>query len=263
MHNNCEINRNERRRQVNMELSNLQTFTPLNDYQIYHINRATSTMLLPHLIESARKTTKFTVDTEHDYYTRQPALIQIEFIQTKSIILLIETCHLPRRSSVLFWLIQSLFKAIFKPSNTIYSWGDAIFELSDFLQYDLFSSQILHQIMAIDIQQHFKKWYNKIFTHDCGLLPFADDNMLCKCSHRPVKRPDDQWSLQKAIAYTFDEFLDKTRTKSRWGLCLDLANAQQFAIINKKQRKIIEELVVYAANDCLAVTKLVLATYFM
>jgi hypothetical protein len=251
-----EVNRNERQRQLNMKLSVLPKFIPANDYKIYHINRITSPILLPDLIQLARETIKFTIDTEHDYYTHQAALIQIEFIQAKSVVLLIETCHLPHASSLLFWLIQSLFKVILQPSNTIYSWGDAIFELSHFIQYGLFSSKTLQQINTINIQKRFKKWYNKIFVHDCGLLPLDNDNPLCTCLHRPVKNKNDQWSLQKAIAYTFNQFLDKKRRKSSWSRSLDIAYLQQHSVLNNNQKKILEHLILYAVNDCLAVTKL-------
>ncbi|CAF3027280.1 unnamed protein product, partial [Rotaria sp. Silwood2] len=33
---------------------------------------------------------------------------------------------------------------------------------------------------------------------------------LCSCSHRPHKCPNDDWSLNDAIAYTFHESLDHT-----------------------------------------------------
>ncbi|CAF4670448.1 unnamed protein product, partial [Rotaria sp. Silwood2] len=85
-----QMNRNTRKYELNSALSVLQVFNPLNDYHIHHINQSTSPILLHDLIEQARKTTTFTIDTEDDYYTHQPALIQIEFIQHKSIILLIE-----------------------------------------------------------------------------------------------------------------------------------------------------------------------------
>jgi hypothetical protein len=215
-------------------------------------------MLLQNLIELAKETTSFTIDTEHDYYTHQAALIQIEFIRDTSIVLLIEACHLPHPSSTLFWLIKSLLKVILNPSHRIYSWGDVIFELSDFIQYGLFSLHTLHQINTSDIQCHFKRWYNKAFKHDCGLPPFEDDHVLCTCAHRPVKDKNNQWSLQKAIAYTFNEFLDKSRTKSNWSRHLDLTDVRYFLVRHKNEKKICQELILYAVNDCLAVSKLVM-----
>ena len=251
------ISRNERQQQLNTKLSVLPAFSPLNDYQVYHINRATSAMLLPDLIQCASRTTRFSIDTEHDYYTHQAALIQIEFIQDKSVVVLIETCHLPHASSVLFWLIRSLLKVVFKSSNTIYAWGNAIHQLSDFVQYGVFSSQTLYQMNAIDVQHDFKKWYNKTFFHHCGVLPpFYDNNALCTCRHRSVRNPNNQWSLQNAIAYTFDQFLDKSRTKSRWCRPLDIAYVQERFGLNDKQKRNLEYIIRYAVNDCLAVTKI-------
>ena len=129
---NCPSTRNQRQRQLNQQLSVLPSFTPLNQYHIYHIHRFTSPTLLHDLIQLARETTQFTVDTENDYSTHVPALIQIEFIGTTSVVLLIETCHLPHPSSVLSWLIRSLLSIIFRTSNTIYAWGDVVDELLDF-----------------------------------------------------------------------------------------------------------------------------------
>jgi hypothetical protein len=100
------MNTNIRKRQLNRNLGVLPIFTPLSPYKIYHINQSTPTILLQDLITLARKTTKFTIDTESDYYTHEPALIQIEFIHSQSIVLLIEIYHLPHELSVLFWLIR-------------------------------------------------------------------------------------------------------------------------------------------------------------
>jgi len=256
--NNRQMNRNERQRQINMRLSVLPTFTPLNDCQIYLINQSTSTMVVHNLIEMARKTTRFTIDTEHDYETHEPALIQIEFIQTNSIVLIIETCHLPHVSSVLFWLIRSLLQIIFQSSNIIYSWGDLKVELSDFIHCGLFCLNTVRQLSIKDIQRYFKKWYNKTFVHQCGLPSFHDDHHLCTCLYRPVKDKNNQWSLQKAIAYTFLEFLDKSRTKSDWSRRLSRRNIQQYSMINKPIMRNHEDLILYAVNDCLAVTKLLM-----
>ncbi|CAF1279156.1 unnamed protein product [Rotaria sordida] len=149
------MNRNARKLELNMALRVLPIFNPLNDYHIYHINQSTSSILLHNLIEQSRKTTRFTIDTEDDYYTRRPALIQIEFIQCQSIVLLIEVHHLPQATSVIFWLIRSLVKIILNLSNCIYSWGNGENELNKFISCGLFSSKQLKQINNIDIQKLF------------------------------------------------------------------------------------------------------------
>ena len=140
------MSRSERQRQLNMALSVLPAFTPLTDCQSYLINQTTSVLLFPDLIQLARQTTQFIIDTEHDYWTHEPAVI-----------LLIETCHLPHHSSVLFWLIRSLLKVILQPANDLFAWGDLLFELSDFVHSDLFSLDNIYKINAIDAQCPFKE----------------------------------------------------------------------------------------------------------
>jgi hypothetical protein len=123
----------------------------------------------------------------------------------------------------------------------------------------LFSLNTVHQINAIDVQRRFKTWYNQTFPHICGLRPSHEDSSLCLCLHRPVKNATNQWSLQRAIAYTFREFLDKSRTKSRWSQRLSLiSNVHQYTMINSKMKQTRTHLIIYAVNDCLAVTKLMM-----
>ncbi|CAF1688460.1 unnamed protein product [Adineta ricciae] len=153
-----------RKRLLNRQLSVLSPFVPLNDWQAYRINRTTAPSLLHDLIELARRTTRYTIDTEHDYYTHEAALIQIEFIRRRSVVLLIEMCH-PPTSTVTFWLIKSLLAVILSPSNLIYSWGNGIDELGHFVHYDLFSSSTIRRSKNIDVQVDFKLWYNKVFLH--------------------------------------------------------------------------------------------------
>ena len=66
-----------------------------------------------------------------------------------------------------------------------------------------------------------------------------------------------KWSLQMAIAYVFREFLDKTRTQSSWSRSLGLSTGTKSLISNLKQKTIVNQMIQYAVNDCLAVTKLV------
>lgn len=250
------MTRNERQRRLNTYFSVLPKFKPLNNYQVYLINQSTSTMQLQNLIELARQTMTFTIDTEHDYYSRQPALIQIEFVgEKKSVVVLIETCHLPPHVSILSWLIRSLFKVIFQPDKLILPWGNVIDELSAFIDCGLFSLNAIQQIHTIDVQHLFKPWYNEQYPHRCGLPSSAGDHVTCTCPYRVVKNKHDRWSLQKAIAYLFDEFLDKSRTKSNWAQRLDSKDIRRFTITNRKEIDS-RELILYAVNDCLAVTKL-------
>ena len=238
------MNRHERRRrQQNDMLSALPPFTPENEYDLYHINQGTSSLLLQDLIEMARKTTQYSIDTENDYHSHRPALIQIEYVRQRSVILLVEVGHLPHWSSAVFWLIQSLFKVILQPSNRILSWGDGASELSAFVPCGLFSTTMVDQTYMIDVQDRFKGGYNKRYPHTCG-IPSDDDHPSCTCLYRPVKNSNNPWSLQKAVAWTFCQFLDKSYTKSNWSRRLDYDDGQSSSMIE------------YAAHDCLAVSKI-------
>ncbi|CAF1371059.1 unnamed protein product [Rotaria sordida] len=252
------MNRNARKYELNKALSILPIFNPLNDYHIYHINQLTSSILLHDLIERARKTTRFTIDTEDDYYTHRPALIQIEFIQYQSIVLLIEVHHLPEVTSAIFWLIRSLVKIILNSSNCIYSWGDGEKELNKFISCGLFSFDQLHQINNMDIQKLFKQRHDQKLNHEHTHLPLDIQKRLDTYSKQSIKSFHYIWSLQMAIAYACHEFLDKSRTKSRWSRHLDMINHNSSSVMNLKEKQIIQQMIQYAVNDCLAVTKLVM-----
>lgn len=247
--------RNERQRQLNARLSALPKFRPLNDHQVCLINHSTPTLLVQSLIESAGRTMTFTIDTEQDFYSHWPALIQIEFVQVTSVVILVETCHLPHPASILAWLVRSLFQVILHPDKLILAWGDIVDELMPFVDYDLLSASLLRNITTIDVQSRFKVWYNDKSPHHCPLAPSADDHATCTCSHRPVKNLNDKWSLQKAIAHLFDEFFDKTRTKSDWSRRLESKDERRYSSTSRKENES-RELISYAVNDCLAVTKL-------
>ena len=243
--------RRQRTQQLNNSLSIKPIFTALHPYDIIHIHHTTSIEFIYDLIDLAQHTYKFTIDTETDKKSHQPALIQIEFVDgPQSIVLLIETCHLPDESSLLFGLIQSLLNVIFKPSNTILSWGHAMDELIKFLPYHIINWDTLDQLHFINIQDCFKKWYNDTMIHKCG-LQYNIDHCSCTCSYRPYKRNHDKWSLQQAIAYTFNEFLNKHCTFSNWTQGLDDYLHHDYSSHCHRQY-----LIQYAVNDCLAVTKL-------
>ena len=254
------MNRNERKRQLNTELSVLPTFVPIQDCRIRRIDHTTESYEFYHLIKLARITDRYTIDTEKDIVTRQPALIQVEFLGTESIVLVVQVCHLPRAGSSLLWMMQALFKIILAPSNRFYAWGDLKRELADFVPCGLISSELIRQMQEpTDVQQVFKGWYNRTFTHDCRLSSsgVVDDHPSCTCSHRPMKNQKELWSLQRAVAYAFGEFLDKSRTKSRWGQPIrHVDDIRRSDIIQKHRKSLFDQLLLYAIDDCLAVTKL-------
>ncbi|CAF3806240.1 unnamed protein product [Rotaria magnacalcarata] len=176
-----------RKSQLNTDLLILPVFTLLNNYKISLINRSISPILLHDLNELVGKTTEFTVDTEHDYYT------------TKTIVLLIEMHHLPYQCSKLFWLIKSVLKVIFNSTNYLFSWGNAKSELNELIPYGLLTSERLRLINDIDIQKNFRNWHNNMLKQKCGVRSVFDaDNML------------------HSTAFTFNEFFE-TMSKSSQG----------------------------------------------
>ena len=64
------------------------------------------------------------------------------------------------------------------------------------------------------------------------------------------------WWLQKAVACTFYQFLDKSRTKSNWSQRLDGRDVRRSSLFNSHGNIIRAQMIQYATNDCLAGTKL-------
>ena len=226
------LNRRNRNKYLrNQTLSCLPPFTPVHDYEVFFVNRSSNTNLLHYLIQLAQNTKFFSVDTEGDKYTNKPALIQLEFInETISTVVLVEVCQLPYdQQSLTFWLIRSLFRFLFQHTKCIYSWGDAMKELAQFTNYDLFNIDALQKPKIINLQSKFLSWhYAKTKFYATNLLP---------------------WGLQAAIADQFKQFLDKTETLNTWSQGLDQCYTHSY-------RDKIQSMIQYAVNDCLAITKL-------
>ena len=131
------------------------------------------------LICLARTTSKFSIDTEKDFYTHKPALIQIELIQDQqSTVLLIKVCHLPHVSSVLHWLIRALLKIILNSNNLIYAWGNIVDELTDYIPCGLFNMDVLCQINSIDLQYELKEWHDRHYNVEFNIPSLKDNNNL-------------------------------------------------------------------------------------
>ena len=82
------------------------------------------------------------------------------------------------------------------------------------LPYDLLVRPDILQCRrrSVNIQTQFKFWYNKTFPHEHKCPHYLKyesfDGSSCTYAHRPYKSAANQWSLSKAIAYTFDEQFD-------------------------------------------------------
>lgn len=211
----------------------LQTFKPPENYSLFFINRTTDIFIIDNLIDQAKITNHYSIDTENDPITQRPATIQAEFIQhhTSSTIIIIEANHLPETNSPLFKKIQNLCSNIFTKNNRIYSWGPAKDELKKFVPFNLFINDIL-----IDEQD----------------LQFQHDSYI-------------KYGLQNMIIDEFGQFLPKTYTLAEWACGLDLSLRQhipegvsgsEFIYQVNEETKYRQEAIKYAVNDVFAVTKL-------
>lgn len=252
----------------------------------YLLNRTTTVDTLMDLIEVARQTTTFTLDTENDSRKKKPALIQVECLDDRRpIVIIVETCHLPPASTSLFALFVSLFRIILCSEKIIQTWGPLEKELVEFISCGLFQADDLNLSgkSKKNIQNDFKRWYNRMHPHSdrcIGNDGYLDDDdeddeiitndfRSCRCLLRPYKSPSHLWSLQLAIAYTTGQHLDKSHSISRWGLGLD-RRLQNNMLLNQTYQPSTQLFVpqkyfserqrcsklIYAMNDCFAVTKL-------
>ncbi|CAF1564410.1 unnamed protein product, partial [Rotaria sp. Silwood1] len=199
----------------------------------YFIHKQTDISIIDELIDEAKSTKHFSIDTENDALTHKPATLQVEFIRQtlSSIIIIIEVQYLPSVITPLFKKIQQLCTIIFTLNNHIYSWGSALHELKTLNSFNLFKTNI------------------KTREH----------NIQDECSG------DQQAALQKIIKYEFNEYLNKTATLAEWACGVDLALGTYLPLDvvgpertyrlkeEKKYRSILKE---YAINDVFAVTKL-------
>ena len=211
----------------------LTPFKQPENYLCHFIHSRTDIFTMDKLIDEAKLTYHYSMDTEGDALTHKPATIQVEFIRQHSlpIMIIIEANYLPPNNSPLFKKNQHLCSIIFTSSNTIYSWGPPKEELTEFIPFNLFNKEI--QIIPKNVQ----------FIFD----------------------PSDKCGLQNVIESKYKQYLDKTATLAEWGCGIDLALGKHIPdhVVGeertyrmreeKKYRTILME---YAVNDVFAVTKL-------
>ena len=227
-----------------------QPFTPL-PHQRHFINRKTEEQTLIELIQVATDSTIFLLDTESVLVRHQPnrpGLIQLEIIpsDTLPVVLIIEVNHLPPTHSHAFQLIRQLFRIVLDSENVIYTWG-IIAELNEFVQFNLFNPQQIESCDNRNLQDIFKQYWQQCHEHKR-----RDD---CQCEECIGKDTNEQWSLQDAVAYQLEEWLDKRHTCSPFDMGLDPR-------LNRSQQKATERqttLIDYAANDCLSMEKLMIS----
>ena len=220
---------------------------PSSSYRYYFIHRETDIETLDDLIEYAHVTKEYTIDTESQ--TRpapqqpDPALIQIEFIQHNhpSLIVLLETLHLPAQRSKQLEKIKELCQAIFSTGHVIHSWGSAKAELKRFFRFSLFDESNMNRIVERNLQDEFKSSFHE--THSFSPYVKAKQN--------------ETYSLQMATFLSSNEWLNKRLTLADWGCGIDMTLRTYEERNEDDEREVRELMAAYAINDCLAVTKIV------
>ena len=247
-------------------------YTSIHRHRLYFINECTPLFELFYLRELAGVVRGFVIDTESDYPSQSPALIQILFltsIDEESPLLLLESTFLPPADSLLFNHIRLLCADIFRSDAFLFAWGPLEMEIIRFTSFSLIVQPLLS--FVIDVQSLFKIWFNRwildfevqsFMTNDHDQL---DDVLIINApTHDPLLflpaaqinerkiLSAETWSLQDAIAYTFHQYLSKRCTLDRWSVGLDprLTRTYGHAFNNR------EDLIAYAATDCLSVAHL-------
>ncbi|CAF3295981.1 unnamed protein product [Rotaria sp. Silwood2] len=266
--------RNKRRREnkFDKELtyeSSLPPYEPVHKYRIYFLHELTSLEDLNYLINSSQHTKCFAIDTESNYGSNDPALIQILYIQppdVESPMLLVEVQFLPATSSPTFFKIQQLFQSIFCNDSHLFTWGDIRKELNPFTIYDIFSMPIysyLHQVQ-VQFKPWFNQWIKKYYSlpadnidndlNDIVIIdaPTYDPTLLLPTQLMNNKKfySGETWSLQDAIVYTFGQYLSKRETLRQWSIGLDETLYTCDRSFSSNYRK---KLIKYACLDCLTV----------
>ncbi|CAF1079407.1 unnamed protein product [Rotaria magnacalcarata] len=231
--------------QNNRYQRNYRPFTiPSSFYNIVHVHRFTTIDTISTLINHFESLYRYSIDTESDQFINALSLIQVHSIpqHLSSFIVLFELNHLPSSNTLLFEKNNLLFRFLFRSGNTIFAWGSMNTELQS----------VIHA---------FPGWYSgaQPFCKVCCpvqlLTTVMSSNYSCTCSNAsPYLNPGEKWSLQNAMRYTANFFLDKSATRKNWSMVLD-PNYSSLSSYEQRKR------IYYAIYDCVAVTFLHQAIY--
>lgn len=232
-------------------LRSLPKFEPLTPKQIYYLNQTTKCDTLSTLIEVAKKAKQFVIETKYGYKDAYPTLIQILFAHRFTLfIIILDSKHLPWTNRYLHKNIESLFSVILSPYNEIQSWNDVTMDLKIFFDYALFKFHDIDRIHVVGIEKQFRQWVQSQFGNT------RSNNVLV-----------EYWTLQMAISFAFQEYLDITLSSSYdWdiGLFLEFDENYVEELIQRdtfvcdvqsghRHRSIHSE---YAVLECLAVNRI-------
>ena len=281
--------RREKKYEHNEELRRkYPPFRSSSNNSIIHLHYLTPIWIVEELIEKAKRTRRYSIDTESQIIDGQAygAVIQIQLIHGReySTVVITETFHLPNKNSPLFLKIKELYSIIFESGNEIITWGPNDDEFKNFKDYKLIMSG--NQFEPINLQDEFQDWHNeqaKKKTHPLGerretttwyyVIPGGNETRqsertICDCGHLSHYDPSARWSLQDALSSSTNQFLDKKETIDKWscGLDLDLGTWRRrtftkYGYDQAEEKRKRSSLVNYAVNDCLALTELFFIMY--
>ncbi|CAF3104389.1 unnamed protein product [Rotaria socialis] len=205
-------------------------FTPLS-HTLHYINRTTSGETLNQINQTVTTSFNFTLDTE-SMQTRQ---------------------RKNKPHTTTFNLIKNLLTTIFNSSKPIYIWGERD-ELTPFVIYNLFSATQLSLTNFQNLQDKFKEQWQQQHSHITSNISSSGLTPECVCEKCIGKSSHELWSLQNAVSYELNEWLDKRLTMSHFNIGLD----SQLSQLNLKEQQDRQKLTSYAANDCLSMQRLLI-----
>ncbi|CAF1277523.1 unnamed protein product [Didymodactylos carnosus] len=168
-----------------------------------------------------------------------------------------------RRLIKLISTIKLIWQNILDRHKGIKGWGNPMLELQSFLTFQMFTH---HQIDGpiTNVQNDYTLW-NEGRVSPFGRHPNFESTGEALQIHAPNDSLLDRVSLQRAVSQFLNLFLDKQWTLSRWNAGLN-KNLQTYidtslngdkldvnTLIQLQRRR---EMVKYAVNDCLAVSRI-------
>lgn len=195
---------------LQQKLNDLPQFTSVLPVGICSIQSTQKQNILDVLIQQAERTKLFVMSSPNLSSDFNHLSFYFAFIQESRILIFsIDYSHDTDHNTTYFWALEHFFIVLFHSSNTMYTWGNILPQLKVLERYDLFNIHDINKDNFIDIQKKFTPWYNNIFGHELTCQQFLKyddiDGPLCSCAHRPYKSSLCQWSLSRAIMYTFEQ----------------------------------------------------------
>ncbi|CAF2040838.1 unnamed protein product [Rotaria magnacalcarata] len=251
-------------------------YEPIHPYSLHFVHNATTCDEFKMLIDTDQTTTNFVFDTESNCSTNFPSIIQVMFmkqIHKNSLVLIIETAHLPVESSYEFLPLKQSFNCIFRSQSHIYTWEAILNELTSFLQFNLFHLPVSTYIH--NTQQVFKLWFNDWLAFQSTLNDNDDqDNYDTLIINAPAFYPiiflhpiainnikrsrNESWSIQDATAYILNHYLPKKCTLRQWSIGLDDRILNRNRTFSSTYRR---NMISYAANDCTSLAAIIQFMY--